>query len=273
MKTLYKVLIVDDEAIIREGLRSTIDWETLNCCVIGEAEDGDEGFEMIKKHQPDIVFADIRMPGLNGLDMISKINELKQCCKVIILTGFRDFEYAQEAVRLGAFRFLLKPTNMNELMKAIEECIAEIKKLKSESEMIRHLKNKIKEQYGVNYTGYESEDIKSMEYCSNADYLVKKAVEYMKCNYSKSLTLKSVSEELFISTWYLSKILKKETGNTFTDLLNSIRIEEAKNLLRERKYKIYEIANLVGFTDIPYFTKVFKKITKVSPNEYKNKFS
>ncbi|WP_163192988.1 helix-turn-helix transcriptional regulator [Clostridium thermarum] len=112
-----------------------------------------------------------------------------------------------------------------------------------------------------------------MEHCSNADYLVKKTIKYMKCNYVKDLTLKSVSEELFMSTWYLSKILKKETGNTFTDLLNSIRIEETKNLLKERKYKIYEIANLVGFTDIPYFTKVFQKITKINPNEYKNKHS
>jgi YesN/AraC family two-component response regulator len=273
VKALYKVLIVDDEVIIREGLRSAIDWATLDCSVIGEAEDGDEGLEMIKKQQPDIVFADIRMPGLNGLEMISKINELSQCCKVIILTGFRDFEYAQEAVRLGAFRFLLKPTNINELMKATEECITEIKKMKTESELLKHLKSKVKEQYGVNERFNEALELKSVEHSSNADYLVKKAIEYMKANYSKELTLKTVSDELFISTWYLSKILKKETGNTFTDLLNGIRIEVAKNLLKERRFKIYEIANLVGFSDIPYFTKLFKKITSVNPNEYKNKYS
>jgi YesN/AraC family two-component response regulator len=268
VKKLFKILIVDDEAIIREGLRSAIDWQSLDCNVIGEAEDGDEGLDMIRVLQPDIVFADIRMPGLNGLEMISQINELKYCCRVIILTGFRDFEYAQEAVRLGAFRFLLKPTKTDELMLAIKEALKEIKKLKSENELLQHLKSKVKEQYGVNES--HNEEVGSS---SNAQYLVKKAIEYMKDNFAKDLSLKAVSEELFISTWYLSKLLKKETGNTFTDLLNSIRIEEAKNLLKDRRYKIYEIANLVGFTDIPYFTKLFKKVTNVNPMEYKNRYS
>lgn len=265
---MFKVLIVDDEAIIREGLRSAIHWSSLDCEVIGEAEDGDDGLEMIKTLLPDIVFADIRMPGLNGLEMISKIKELNHCCKVIILTGFRDFEYAQEAVRLGAFRFLLKPSKTEELMLAIKEALKEIKKSRSENELLQHLKSKVKEHYGVNESHNEE-----TEPSSNTQYLAKKAIEYLKANYTKDLTLKSVSEELFISTWYLSKLLKKETGNTFTDLLNSIRIEEAKGLLKDRRYKVYEIANLVGFTDIPYFTKLFKKITNLSPMEYKNRHS
>lgn len=273
MRRLFKVLIVDDETIIREGLRTAIDWSSLYCKVVGEAEDGDEGLEMIKTLEPNIVFADIRMPGLNGLEMISKIKEFNFNCKIIILTGFRDFEYAQEAVKLGAFRFLLKPTKTEELLQAIRDAIKDIKKAKAEEELLKHLKSKVKEQFGLSEKSNDLNGSEKSENTSNAVYLVKKAVDYMKANYSKDLTLKSVSEELFISTWYLSKLLKKETGNTFIDLLNSIRIEEAKNLLKDRQYKIYEIANLVGFSDIPYFTKLFKKITGINPMEYKNKYS
>lgn len=98
-----------------------------------------------------------------------------------------------------------------------------------------------------------------------------KALEYMKANYSRDLSLKTVADELYISTWYLSKLLKKKTGDNFINILNEIRVEKAKKLILDPKRKIYEVAGEVGFTDIPYFTKIFKKITGYTPMEYKNK--
>ncbi|WP_313563266.1 response regulator, partial [Ruminiclostridium cellobioparum] len=125
---MYKVMIIDDEETIREGLRSVINWEEHNCSIIGEAEDGDEGVGLITELKPDIIFTDVRMPGLNGLEMVAKIKEINYQCIVIILTGFREFEYAQQAVRLGAFRLLLKPTKTEELLQAIDDAVAELKK-------------------------------------------------------------------------------------------------------------------------------------------------
>lgn len=270
---MFSVLIIDDEEIIREGLRTVINWEAAGCKLVGEAEDGDEGFEMVCSLKPDIVFTDIRMPGLNGLEMISKIKQVKVECKIIILTGFRDFEYAQEAVRLGAFRLLLKPTRTEELTLTIEEAIKEIKKSRSEQQLFKNLQKKVKEQYGLNESVLGNDNALSDSEGKKSKYLVNKALGYMKANYAKNLSLKSVSDELYVSTWHLSKLLRKETGSTFIDLLNEIRIEEAKKLLLEPQYKIYEIASLVGFTDIPYFTKLFKKVTGLKPMEYKNKQS
>jgi two-component system response regulator YesN len=137
---MYKVLIIDDEEIIREGLKTVIDWDSLQCSVIGEAVDGDEGLAMFSSLKPHIVITDIRMPGLNGLEMISKLKEHKHECKIIILSGFRDFEYAKQAVNLGAFRFLLKPTNTKEIISSIEEAIIELKKVKSTEEIFKNLK-------------------------------------------------------------------------------------------------------------------------------------
>lgn len=268
---MFKVLIIDDEEIIREGLRSVINWASFDCTLVGEAEDGDEGIEMVGALKPDLVFTDIRMPGLNGLEMISKIKELKLECKIIILTGFRDFTYAQEAVRLGAFRFLLKPTKTEELTLVIEDAIKEIKKSNSNQKLFDNLKKKVKEQYGLSEGSVIVNDSNVNSDGKNSTYLVSMALNYMKANYSKDLSLKSVADELYISNWHLSKLLKKETGTTFIDLLNEIRIEEAKKLLHEPKFKIYEIAGLTGFSDIPYFTKLFKKITSLTPMEYKNK--
>ena len=267
---MFKVLIIDDEEIIREGLRTVIDWGALGCKVIGEAVDGDEGLEIVSSTEPDIVFTDIRMPGLNGLEMISKIKEFKHECKIIILSGFRDFEYAQQAVRLGAFRFLLKPTNTQEIILSIEEAIKELKKAKSNEEIFKSLKRKVKEHYNLSNTTTISEDDSLNSNEKNSKYLVVKALSFMKANVMKDLSLKNVSDYLYISTWYLSKLIKKETGSTFIDILNEIRIDEAKKLLQQPQYKIYEVSAMIGFTDVTYFNKLFKGITGLKPMEYRN---
>lgn len=266
---MFKVMIIDDEETIRQGLRSVIDWGKHNCTIIGEAEDGDEGVKLINELRPDIVFTDVRMPGLNGLEMISQVKELHHQCIIIILTGFREFEYAQQAIKLGAFRLILKPTNTEELLQTIDDAVAEIKKLASAQNELVNLRGKLKELYGISQTSREI-SVNPTEAAANSKYLVAKAIEILKSNYYKELDLKAVSDQLFISTWHLSKLLKKETGSNFIDILNEIRIDESKKLLLTPQLKIYEIAEKVGYVDVPYFTKLFKKHTGQTPMEYKN---
>ncbi len=268
---MLKVLIIDDEEIIRIGLRSTVDWDRLGCVVAGEAEDGDAGLKLINATDPDIIFTDIRMPGRSGLEMISKISALKDNCKIIILTGYRDFEYAQEAIKQGAFRFLLKPVKTDDLNLAIEDAVKEIKKERSREEIFSNLEKRVKEYYGLEHSEPKSRSEKDNEAGSNPTYIVSRALEYMKANFHRDLSLKTIADEVYVSTWYLSKLLKKETGDNFINILNEMRVEKAKKLLRDPKFKIYEIAGEVGFTDVPYFTKIFKKVTGFTPMEYKNK--
>ena len=146
---MYKVMIVDDEPIIVEGLSRSIAWEKWNCKVAATAHDGLEGKKIIEEIHPDIVFMDICMPEMNGLQMIAALNSQFPDLEVSVLTGYRDFEYAKEAIRLGVTRFLLKPSNMDELEEAIECMCANLN--------LAHFSRVFKKQVGVSANEYRNQ--------------------------------------------------------------------------------------------------------------------
>lgn len=123
---MYKVAIIDDEPLIVEGLSRTIAWEKWNCQVAGTAGDGKEGMELIREKRPNIVITDICMPKMDGLKMIAGLKSEFPEMQLIILTGYREFEYARRAIELGVTRFLLKPSKMNELEEAIAAVTARL---------------------------------------------------------------------------------------------------------------------------------------------------
>jgi two-component system, response regulator YesN len=136
---MFKVLIIDDEPIIRRGLKNIINWKNFGCEVIGEAEDGQEGGELIHRFLPDIIITDIRMPEIDGLTMMRDIRNAVPDCKIIILTGHRDFEYVHEALKLGAFDFILKPSKIEELTAVIARAVKELKFQKDRTEEFQKL--------------------------------------------------------------------------------------------------------------------------------------
>ncbi|MDF2612247.1 MAG: putative response regulatory protein [Clostridia bacterium] len=250
---MYKVLIIDDEHFIREGMQSIIPWHEYGCEIVGEAENGVEGIEKIIKLKPDIIFTDIRMPKKNGLDMIAEIKSINQDMQVIILTGHREFEYAQEAIKLGVIRFILKPSKMSQIKEAVQYAVKNL-------DLIPRPPSS------------RTEEIKKQEVPSEKpQFIVNQAIDYINKHYNKKLDLQTVADALYVSTWHLCKLLKKQTGDNFIDILNKVRIEQAKKLLIESNLKIYEIAEEVGYVDTTYFSKTFKKIVQITPNEYRNK--
>ena len=119
---MYKVLIVEDEDIIRKGLMFMVNWQQAGCVVAGEAADGLEGLEKIRETRPDIVIVDINMPVMDGLEMLEKsIQEYGY--DAIIVSGYSEFEYARKAITLGVTEYLLKPVNFNELYDALGKII------------------------------------------------------------------------------------------------------------------------------------------------------
>lgn len=124
---MFKVLLIDDEPIIRKGLRNIINWQSFGCEVCGEAADGHDGKEMIEELRPDIIITDIRMPETDGLTMLREIKSAVPDSKIIILTGHRDFDYVHEALKIGAFDFLLKPSKIEELTSVISRAVKELK--------------------------------------------------------------------------------------------------------------------------------------------------
>lgn len=253
---MYKVMIVDDEPIIVEGLSRSIEWEKWNCRIVATAHDGLEGKKLIEEHKPDIIFMDICMPEMDGLKMIAAISSQFPNLQVSVLTGFRDFEYAQEAIRLGVARFLLKPSNMAELEEAISVMCENLKKkgITGESAAEEPAGNREKTQESA-----------------SSSFIVKNALSYIEDNYTQKLTLCEVAEKTYVSQWHLSKLLNRHTGQSFSDILNRVRIEHAKELLKEPSLRIGDISEEVGFLDLAHFSRVFKKQEGVSANEYRNK--
>jgi len=118
---MYKLLIVDDEAVIRKGLANLIEWSSIDCEVVGEAVNGIDAIEKMKIVSPHIIIADVKMPCLNGIELAKYVFENTPSTKVIILTGYADFEYAQSALKYNVVDFLLKPTDPNELINAVKK--------------------------------------------------------------------------------------------------------------------------------------------------------
>lgn len=131
---MYKVLLVDDEPIITEGLRQVVDWAAHGCRVAATAGDAVSGGEAIRAHRPDILFTDIKMPGEDGLAMLAGLKGEFPRMQIAVLTGYRDFEYAQRAIRLGVVRFLLKPSKMDELTVALEYMTGVLDRLPPEAD-------------------------------------------------------------------------------------------------------------------------------------------
>lgn len=138
--TMFKVMIIDDEPIIRKGIKNILNWKQFGCEICAEASDGEEGKILIKKYLPDILITDIRMPEVDGLTMISDIKDLVPDCKIIVLTGYRDFDYVQEAIKLGVFDFVLKPSKIEDLTAVVQRAVNELRCLKSRADEFNKLK-------------------------------------------------------------------------------------------------------------------------------------
>ena len=244
---MYRVLLIDDENIIVEGLRRVVKWEDYHCEVVGTANDAASGTEAIRTLRPQILFTDIRMPDQDGLTMLAGIRSEFPDMRVTVLTGYRDFTYAQEAIRLGVTRFLLKPSKMDEINEALEAMIGQLQK-----------------------RGPEVQAQEETEQSPASSFLVHQAIAYMENNYQRKLTLQDVADHCYVSQWHLSKLLNS-SDQSFYGILNTLRINAAKKLLEDPSLKIGDVAEMVGYTDAGHFARTFKKLEGVSANEYRNK--
>lgn len=274
---MYKVVIIDDEPIIVEGISKVVPWMDFGCVVAGTACSGLEGLQVIRKQRPDIIFTDISMPGMDGLSMIAALRVGFPDMMISILTGYRDFDYAQRAIQLGVNRFLLKPSNMKEIHEALTFMVDALKRRTEAVESISLVRTEVSGtetgvQPGITDTGVEEQADSGAETPEHTagSFIVKNALKYLEANYKQKVTLADVADQTYVSQWHLSKLLNGHTGKSFSELLNHIRIEEAKKLLQDPSMRIGTISEEVGFMDVAHFSKVFKKQEGVSANEYRN---
>lgn len=241
---MYKVFLADDEMWISLTLKKLIDRSGLPFQVIGEANNGVTALEEIEDKKPDVLFTDIRMPGLNGLELLQQINEKNLSVNVVLISGYAEFGYAQSALRLGVFDYLLKPVEQKHLNAVLMRLLTDMQNENgnTEAEQPEEL---------INPT------------------MMKRIIKEIKQNYTHNVTLSGLSEKYGISIGYLSSQLKSELGLSFSEYITSKRIQKAKELLADENLSIDAITELTGYNDYFYFTKVFKKTTGISPSKYR----
>jgi two-component system response regulator YesN len=415
------ILVIDDEYLVRVGIRQTINWEAYNFRIIGEASNGEEGLAIAKTQKPDIIITDIRMPFMDGLEFMEKLREAGLTSKIIVLSGYDEFDYARTALKFGASNYLLKPIENQQLIETVlqvgkairqereknmeynrlkkelpllqkqflldllngrlteEEKVNEkisflqipldtqaliivvlrvddvhlliqtrsTKKLKLVMEEINHrfvqevldkagyrgllleteagelvailelpertedqvprLKEVLKKflallavrqefdltvSIGISvpfvgalamHDAYQealtSANTKFVPGTNSITYIadegvqdchsvIKAALAYIKKNYHQNITVEMAARELLVSPSYLMHLIKEELGKTFVECLTEYRIEKAKDLLKENKYRVYEVCMEVGYQDPKYFSQLFKKVTGLSPSDY-----
>jgi two-component system response regulator YesN len=253
--------VVEDEAIVRKGLVMTTPWENYNCTVIGEAENGLAGIDLICRLKPDLVFTDIRMSGVDGLVMIQRVKPIVDT-EYVIISGYSEFEYAKTAMSLGVKEYLVKPIDDSELENVLTRIVTEIRNKE-------HLKNLEKGFQTIE----ENKLFFFQEYfvspAEGSDNYTSAAIKYISDHFQQDISIKDVADYLHISESYLSRLFKNETNYTFVEYLTYFRLKKALELLPDKKTKIYEIAYLVGYNDPRYFSGLFKKYLGVTPREFR----
>ena len=242
---MLKVLIVEDEEMIRKGIVLTVDWAALDCVVVGEASNGLEGLEAARRLDPTLIITDLKMPQMDGIEMLRALREEGCMAYVIILTAYDHFSYAQSALRLGAVDYLLKPFHDGELESAVNRLRGRMENGAPAPETMGTPRKGDKSKY------------------------VLEAMAYISKHYNEpDISVGTVAQSLNISEGYLSHTFKKETDYTLLNYLTRYRIHKAMELLKDCRVKVYEVAEQVGYRDIAYFSATFKKYTGISPSEY-----
>jgi len=392
---MHKVMIIDDNYLIRQSVRASIDWGSLGCEVVGEAGDGEEGLVLLRELRPHILITDIKMPGIDGLEMVRRIRGLLPNAKVIVITAYEQFDYARQAIKTGVKDFIVKPIDDDQLTDALREAVREleadrtqislvqdalpvlrqnlfsqalsgdakaeeIEKTAADLEMVkecyalleltlekrntrdpdwteqvrglaeRRLEMTIDLLTGDRYvllfgmsrtqslsdfpgivekiTAFvriesrkpngiaisptfdrisdlhsiyrdlsrklEEDDPGNESGEAGAGYslLASRVLSYIADNVSDNLSLSDTAARFEVSPSYLSSLIKKSTGETFTEIVNREKIRVAIKLLMDPKLRVGEIGDRLGFSDYTYFYQVFKKVAGCSPKEYRNKY-
>ncbi len=249
MNNPYTVVIAEDEELLLNNLIQKIDSLALNFCIVGSAQTGEAALALVREHVPDLLITDIRMPVMDGMELLSRVSKLYPSVRSLIISGYSDFDYAKEAIRYQVNEYLLKPVDLEELRTALFQ---------------------IKTQLDL-----EREDLDSTFALSDVttrESAAEGLKEYIKVNYKTNFNLEEVVSKMNYSPDYVTKIFTGLYGMSPIKYAITLRIHEAQHLLiHNAELSIQQIGEIVGYEDVSYFSRVFKKYAGTSPGAYREK--
>ena len=261
---MIRLLIADDEKLEREALAELVQRRFEREVVLEVAENGRKAADTAVLWGVDLILMDIEMPGMSGLDAARAVLAQRPSCRVIFVTAYSLFQYAHEAVHLGACDYLLKPVDPDELEASVRRAMRQIETERKLEELAA-----ARPQPEQTDTEEEAEDAPEESENSQTALVMAHVRRYLEDNYMFDLSLDSVGEILHISPAYLSAQFKKYQKMNFLDCLTELRINAAKELLADPFRSSAEVASMVGYEDASYFARAFKKRTGMTPTQYR----
>ena len=236
-----RVVIIDDNKLIADTLAAFSVWEENGCRVEAVCYDSTEGKGAIESLSPDIIVTDIRMPGLSGLDLIEMVRGVVPKARVIFVSAYDHFEYAQRALRMGAQDYLLKPFSKETIRKAVAGAVCYL------------------DEHGKP-DGQDEEE----------QPLLRPIIEYITERIDRHVTAEEVARTFYMSTSRLDKLIQKSTGSGFQRLHISLRMKRAKELMKDVRNNIEDVAQKTGYKNYASFYRAFTREFSMSPTEYRD---
>ena len=235
---MIKILVAEDETLSRMTLVHYLQ-NTLEDALIESASNGREAVDRAEKLEPQLIFMDIEMPILNGLEAAAIIRQRQPKTSIIFLTAFDRFDYAVSALRVGGDDYLLKPFDKVKL----EECLRKVLHLENDK---THIKKDGRSTFQIQFS------------------------VWLKSHYAEDISLEQAADAMGMSAFYFSRLFRTSYNQTFLEYLTAYRMERAAELLCATRIPVREIASRVGYLDANYFSKVFKRHIGKTPTEYRN---
>lgn len=240
---MYKLILCEDDYQIRHGLERFFPWKQVGFELCACFENGRQALEYLRYTSVDVVLTDIRMPVMDGLELAHAINEEKIDACVVILSAYRDFEYARQAMQLGLRHYMVKSTKFDELLSVFEGLRDELDLRTADR--------------GACAPAPSAHGDKTME----------KLYQYIH-DHIATASLQNAATYISYSPVYLSRFFKEKTGMNFIDYLIQCKMELAAQMLGERGFSIVSTSEIVGYSNEKNFARAFKKYHDVSPGEY-----
>ncbi|MUG67945.1 response regulator [Paenibacillus campinasensis] len=278
---MMKVLIVDDDKLVRKGLLSAMPWTSFSMEVVHDAASGEKALEWLEGNEADILFTDLAMPVMSGIELMREVRRLYPEMYIVVLTLHQNFEYVQEALRLGAIDYIAKIQLEKE---HFEEVLGRIRKRIAEEEAKRydgaardpgHSSSRMQQPETVNIGSAQPQlpqlpqEGQGHKYSPEVVESIRAAVAIMHAELDQPLYAVDVSRRVNMSRSYFNQCFKDLVGQPFNDYLRWCRIEQAKVYLRETSKPIPWIAGRTGYLDEKYFSRVFRRLTSMLPSEYR----
>ena len=249
---MINLLIVDDEQIVIDMMKVIVNYVDFNIDYVYFANSMKEAQDIMKEKQIDIALCDIEMPGGSGLDLILWINEYYPNIIKIILTAHNEFEFAQRAVSLHCYSYMLKPATADMMAGLLPKAIKEVLSRRSDIKL-----RTLGGDYAKTILSEEKRDV------------IEEVRQYIDQHINEELVVEKLAQMAYISQNHLTRSFKKRCGMTVIDYITEHRLTLAESMLRNSNKSVTMIADEVGYFDYVYFSKLFKRHYGMTPREYR----